>query len=537
MNHQECRRRPQLAAGVELRSLPITPAEAFVLSRVDGASCEADIVAGTGMDREVVLAALDRLAALGAIVFFGDMPSPVQHGTAPPPATTPPVDGSKEDLPPGFEFAEELCAGEDLSEDVDLGYRRRVCVLALFQHLEYLDHYQLLGLDRDADRRAVKSAYYGIVSLFHPDRYFGKRLGTYKAKLEAIFARLTEAQEVLSRSRTRRDYDEFLDRQRTLTPSQNSIASSLHEMIQEECANGRFTMTSAIPSPFGAPEDSTSIVPACPQSSNPPLTSSPSSPPSANGGSRKAAVATGTVPERRDEAARFDSARRLSSLPPSVRKKALARQLAGATSASRPPPSTVATSSHVGIADELRHEFTRRTSLSRQAQVERYREAAGRSIEAGQWVAAANAMRIAAAIAPEDASIAKKLAELEAKCAGELHEKHLERARDAEKCGHLTDAAQSYERAARSSDSRLLLLKSAQCLLESAGDLKKAAALAKRVLAVDENNVEARVILARIYAAAGMRTSALMELERASGLAPKDASIRDLLKKTKQSTT
>ena len=34
-------------------------------------------------------------------------------------------------------------------------------------------------------RRAIKSAYFAIVAVFHPDRYFGKKLGSFKAQARA----------------------------------------------------------------------------------------------------------------------------------------------------------------------------------------------------------------------------------------------------------------------------------------------------------------------------------------------------------------
>jgi Flp pilus assembly protein TadD len=64
-------RLPKPVSGCDIRSLPLTPADAFLLSRVDGTATEHDLALCTGLPPEQVVAMLDRLAALGAIVLPG----------------------------------------------------------------------------------------------------------------------------------------------------------------------------------------------------------------------------------------------------------------------------------------------------------------------------------------------------------------------------------------------------------------------------------------------------------------------------------
>jgi curved DNA-binding protein CbpA len=94
-----------------------------------------------------------------------------------------------------------------LNEDVDLPEDVRRYVLEVFVKLAHLSHYQLLGVPRDAPATAAKRAYFQLVRTIHPDRYFGKRLGSYKPKLETIFARLTRAYETLTDAEARAAYD------------------------------------------------------------------------------------------------------------------------------------------------------------------------------------------------------------------------------------------------------------------------------------------------------------------------------------------
>ena len=54
-------------------------------------------------------------------------------------------------------------------------------------------------MDPSADKKAIKDAYYVLAAEYHPDRYFRKRLGTFKSKMEAVFNRLTVAHDTLTR--------------------------------------------------------------------------------------------------------------------------------------------------------------------------------------------------------------------------------------------------------------------------------------------------------------------------------------------------
>jgi curved DNA-binding protein CbpA len=95
----------------------------------------------------------------------------------------------------------------ELNEDVDLDLERRRYILDAYGQLDRINHYALLGVNRAADKKAVKDAYFRLAGLIHPDRYFGKRLGSYKPKMELLFTRITAAYETLSKSQSRADYD------------------------------------------------------------------------------------------------------------------------------------------------------------------------------------------------------------------------------------------------------------------------------------------------------------------------------------------
>jgi DnaJ-class molecular chaperone len=64
-------------------------------------------------------------------------------------------------------------------------------------------YYDILGVARDADEKAVRAAYRKLARKLHPDVNPGDKTA------EARFKRVNEAYEVLSDARKRKDYDEF----------------------------------------------------------------------------------------------------------------------------------------------------------------------------------------------------------------------------------------------------------------------------------------------------------------------------------------
>jgi curved DNA-binding protein CbpA len=95
----------------------------------------------------------------------------------------------------------------ELSEDIDVDVETRRYILDVHAQLDRINHYAILGVNRAADRKAIKDAYFRLAGVVHPDRYFGKRLGTLKPKMELVFARVTQAYDTLSKSKARAEYD------------------------------------------------------------------------------------------------------------------------------------------------------------------------------------------------------------------------------------------------------------------------------------------------------------------------------------------
>ena len=93
----------------------------------------------------------------------------------------------------GFTFS-----APDLSEDVELDVDRRKEILYAEANLARWSHWEVLGIPWNASSAEARGAYLEKVKVFHPDRYPGKRLGSYRARLERVFRKLTEARDVLT---------------------------------------------------------------------------------------------------------------------------------------------------------------------------------------------------------------------------------------------------------------------------------------------------------------------------------------------------
>ncbi len=91
-------------------------------------------------------------------------------------------------------------AASDLPEEL---VRR---IESLHARLGTMDYFTLLGLPRSATRAQVRQAFLALAPQFHPDKYFGKRLGPYSAKLQRVFAQISVAHDTLANDELRAEY-------------------------------------------------------------------------------------------------------------------------------------------------------------------------------------------------------------------------------------------------------------------------------------------------------------------------------------------
>lgn len=80
----------------------------------------------------------------------------------------------------------------------------------LYNKLNSINYYDILGVTENASPDEVRDAYYKKTKEFHPDRHFQLPSETLKNKLSSLFSFLTQAYETLSDQKIRLEYDKSL---------------------------------------------------------------------------------------------------------------------------------------------------------------------------------------------------------------------------------------------------------------------------------------------------------------------------------------
>jgi curved DNA-binding protein CbpA len=422
-----------------------------------------------------------------------------------------------------------------LAEEVDLDEEMRVSVLTLTRKLDVLDHYALLGVDHGVDRKAVKRAYFDLAARYHPDKYFRKKLGSYKPRMEAIFGRITLAHDTLTSPEKREEYDVYLDEQRRSRSIEDLMADALSEVeraretVEREASRG----TAPAGSPGVAPTGTSSPAPAM---SGAPAASVASVAPATS-------VAPGAISSAPPDGPAVSGSGSVSGsrpIDPAIRREALARKLlggrspsSGTTPAARPiTPAPPAPPTTADAMEALRRRYEERKSQAQAAQAKKYVALADTASAAGDVVTAANNFRVALTLTPDDTDLSRRAAEVQTRADGILAETYERQGTYEERNGQWPEAARSWSRVTkvRPADASAHV-RAAEAIVKAGGDLREASRLAQRACALEAESAPFRVTLANVYLAAGMALNARRELETAAQLAPHDDTIRSMLKR------
>lgn len=235
---------PVPATDVDPRALENSPTaeEFFILSRLDGSMTIAQVCKTSGLGPQKTLDCIKSLRNHGLIRLPGDTStdstteSQTTNAKEPSPEESPKRSSkiSQDDLAKAlhnrfpipfsdFEFDEEL-----LSQQVEMEPEMKREVLFVFEQIDSVNYYELLGLDRDAKRRQLRRAYFPLSKRYHPDRFYRKILGDYEPMLKKLFQRITTAYQTLSDRNKRKEYDATLHRGRAshATPVRGSTPAS-----------------------------------------------------------------------------------------------------------------------------------------------------------------------------------------------------------------------------------------------------------------------------------------------------------------------
>jgi curved DNA-binding protein CbpA len=121
-----------------------------------------------------------------------------------------------------------------MDEKVDLDHDRKREILALEGALAGLNHFEVLGLRPGAKASEVKKAYHEASRRYHPDRYFQKNLGSFRARVERIFKRIHEANAILSDPARRAKYEQEHPELATPAAATPSAATSAPATPEDE---------------------------------------------------------------------------------------------------------------------------------------------------------------------------------------------------------------------------------------------------------------------------------------------------------------
>ncbi|MCS6799633.1 MAG: DnaJ domain-containing protein [Myxococcota bacterium] len=548
-----------------LVEMPFGPREGWIASRIDGLASVDEIAALAGVELAEVRRVVDLLVERGICEWAPPTPPP-PRSSAPPedrasrPSTVVPRSIGTRPPPPGT--SRTLYDPAELEEDCDVEPERRRTILDLFYRLDELDHYQLLGVPPDADRGRIRQAYFALSKIVHPDTLFGKRLGSYKAKMEAVFRRITEAYEVLGNRRKREEYDAYLSARRSvLVGGAASVATPERTgLVHREAHRRQFDDTAAPILASGGADDALSHggapprqpaaptdleTPAATPETSPSLPSLESaSPPGSTIRSDLATAPAGGATPPHPDARPSPSSTRDSAVQTRAREVA-ARRLAAALG--RPPPTApqprpsapAATQSpetnRRDLAKELVSALAEAAALTASSRVQSQLEAARRAEAEGNLVAAVNAARMAVALAPDREEVRAEHGRLRQRLAEAQADTYERMARYEEQSRRYAEAAVSWSRVAEGRPGDPMpLLRAAECLLEARGDLQRARDLALQAAQMRPDDAAAHRTLGRIYVAAGMTASALRALETAARLDPDDGVVKTLLRELRR---
>jgi curved DNA-binding protein CbpA len=484
---------PRLVANIDVRKFKLDAMDGFLLTRIDGRLGKKLLAQDTGLPEFQVEKTLEKLEKLGVVELIDP--------NAPPPDAAPAAPARDRMQLPEFASMEGSAPKYDpkeLEEEVDLSADQKKRILDMFYRLDDLDHYTLLGVGKEADKKTVKRSYFELAALMHPDRYFNKKLGSFKGRMEALFGRVTEAHDTLTDAAQRLDYDAYLDEVATTKGMEAMFERALDESRKAAEAAGQ----------------SNAVVVA--HDSIPVIRNASSSP--------GAVVPQGPSPQELQ-----------------ARREALAKRLLGGQSSrpaaqTSPPvelPNPLRYTNSGDAVDALKRRYEERIENATLAQSRKYVAAAETALSKNDLVAAASSLHIATRFAPDDAALAVRYQEVKNQADKLLCESYIKQATYEQRAQHWPEAARTWQKVAKIKVGDVNAnAQAAKCLLRAEnGDMHQAAEHAKLAVLAEPAMPEHHAILAEIYAKAGLTASARRAAETGLALDPKNAVLLALTKR------
>jgi curved DNA-binding protein CbpA len=208
----------------------LLPSEGFVLSRVYAPMRLGDLFAVSGLPEEETRRALYALA-LGGLVERSRWPRALPEDVrrkaqarhaAPAEEQTPEVADARQEAEAREPPAEATAESDP-----------RAAVEELLERARGATHYMVLGVARTATPDEVKRAYYSLARRLHPDRFRRDADESLRPQIDAAFARIAQAYEILKDAGRRAAYDLKLSKQRDDAPRAGEDARARQRAADE----------------------------------------------------------------------------------------------------------------------------------------------------------------------------------------------------------------------------------------------------------------------------------------------------------------
>jgi len=193
----------------DVASLSISPAEGFLLSRIEGCSDLGELLMICGLPEPEAVASIIKLARMGIV----DGPSEAT------------CQQDAKSLMEAFDYDQAL-----LNEPVDLTIEQKKELLFRDAMGATWHHYDVLGVRPKDPQEKFQEAYFSFIRSYHPDRFFGKNLGSYKDRIDRVVRRVREAYDLLSDLEKKAAYD----RVTVVAPTAEELAEFERSRVDEE---------------------------------------------------------------------------------------------------------------------------------------------------------------------------------------------------------------------------------------------------------------------------------------------------------------
>ncbi|HEX5660914.1 MAG TPA: DnaJ domain-containing protein [Polyangiales bacterium] len=383
----------------------------------------------------------------------------------------------------------------ELDEEVDLPRERRKQVLDLFYRLSDIDYYTLLGVPQSADKKEIRSAYFALSKAFHPDSMFRKELGSFKAKMVAVFQAATEGYEALGKKKTRDEYDAYLRSTRAVQQAERALATQ--EVAQADT-------NVEVPRPPPLPTTDYDLPPPTPMPSSAPASPREVSPEAQRIARELIQKRLRALPQRPAPVS-VTPAPNVPPPPVSMDRQQLARELGR-------------TLMDVGKLTGSNDKLQRALNGSKAA------------FERGDIAGSVQHMARAFSLAPERADLHNEYERLQQMLAQQMASNYVEQAKFEMKQSKFAAAAASWQKVCEGKPQDAEAHRHAAfCMLKAGGDQRSAQRYAQQAVYLAPNDIDARILLAQTYLTVGLKLNAKRELDAAAKLDPANEVVKNLL--------